>query len=149
MCRIYIILLLTLFLINQASASPESESKSLVSAVEQGKAVYSRFCSVCHGVDGKSADSQLVDLQTQPPDLTQIKKSNNNQFPWLRLYSVINSQESVGAHESREMPEWNQVFDMRNWGSDDNDEFAEEIIYGRIFVLLMYLNSIQEASVSD
>ena len=47
------------------------------------------------------------------------------------------------------MPEWNEVFDLRNWDSQDNDEFAEEIVYGRIFVLLMYLNSIQETSVSD
>ena len=149
MRQIYIIFLLSLLLVNLASASPENESKSLASAVEQGEAIYSRFCSVCHGVDGKGTDANLVDLNTQPPDLTQIMKSNDNHFPWLRLYSVINSQESVGAHESREMPEWNQVFDMRNWGSDENDEFAEEIIYGRIFVLLMYLNSIQDTGASD
>ena len=135
-----------MFLTNTAMAT---EPGSLLRAVEQGEAAYSRFCAVCHGFDGKGNDEELVDLQHRPPDLTLITQRNGGQFPWLRLYTIINSQESVGAHGVKEMPEWSEVFDLRNWDSQDNDEFAEEIVYGRIFVLLMYLNSIQETSVSD
>lgn len=144
----YLLCLLCL-VVSSSYVSADSEPESLDRAVEQGEAAYSRFCAVCHGFDGKGNDEELVDLQHRPPDLTLITQRNGGQFPWLRLYTIINSQESVGAHGIKEMPEWNEVFDLRNWDSQDNDEFAEEIVYGRIFVLLMYLNSIQETSVSD
>ena len=141
------LLLITFLLLTQSVLA--SEPKSLLRAVEHGEAAYSRFCAVCHGFDGKGNDAELVDLDHRPPDLTLITQRNGGQFPWLHLFTVINSQESIGAHGVREMPEWSEVFDLRNWDSDDNDEFAEEIVYGRIFVLLMYLNSIQETSASD
>jgi hypothetical protein len=144
----YFLCLLCL-VVSPSQVSADSKPESLDRAVVQGEAAYSRFCAVCHGFDGKGNDEQLVDLQHRPPDLTLITQRNGGQFPWLRLYTIINSQESVDAHGIKEMPEWNEVFDLRNWDSQDNDEFAEEIVYGRIFVLLMYLNSIQETSVSD
>lgn len=147
----YIIIFISILLVccSQVNAEGEPDSQSLSRALEQGENAYSRFCAVCHGFDGKGNDVELVDLEQTPPDLTLISQRYGGQFPWLKLYTIINSQESIGAHGAREMPEWNEVFDLRNWDSQDNDEYAEEIVYGRIFVLLMYLNSIQETGVSD
>lgn len=130
-------------------ASDEIKSSSLEHATKEGKKTFLHFCAVCHGKDGKGGDSSLYKLKQPAPDLTIVTTKNNGAFPWLDMFRVINSQESIGAHGSTEMPEWGSLFDLRNWGDEENDKFAEEIVYGRLFVLLVYLNSIQDIGASE
>ena len=148
--RLIICLLVALVVqVVSVHASDEIKSSSLEHAIQEGKKTFLHFCAVCHGKDGKGGDSSLYELKHPAPDLTILSNNHNGAFPWLDMFRVINSQESIGAHGSTEMPEWGSLFDLRNWGDEENDKFAEEIVYGRLFVLLVYLNSIQDIGASE
>ena len=149
MRSIVFLMIVATVLVNCVQARDGIKSSSLDHAIEEGKATFLHFCSVCHGKDGKSGDLSLYKLKKQPPNLTLISSKNNGTFPWLNLFKIINGQESINAHKSSEMPDWGYLLDLRNWGDEENDEFAEEIVYGRLFVLLVYLNSIQDKSASE
>lgn len=139
-----IILLSILSSIGNVAA--EFEAGSINGALARGESTFQRFCSVCHGKDGKGEARYDRNHESTPSDLTQISHHNNGKFPWLKLYNVINKQEAVSAHEASDMPNWGNQFDLRNWGNEDDDKFSEEVVYGRIFALLVYINSIQDAS---
>ena len=64
-------------------------------------------------------------------------------FPWLRLYEVIDGKDVIDEHGTREMPIWGDMFDISQW-PNQYDGFADVIVRGRIFELLIYLESIQD-----
>ena len=113
-------------------------------AIESGKNTYFRFCSVCHGKDGGGNGSYAINLTTQPPDLRILSEQNNAQFPWKRVFESIDGRSNQLAHGTTEMPIWSQLFDLRSWGQK-NTQFADVIVRGRIFELLLYLESIQDS----
>ncbi len=111
--------------------------------VSSGNRTYDRFCSVCHGSDAKGNGPFTKNLVVPPPDLTVLSANNNDVFPWMRMYEVIDGDEKMRAHGSSEMPIWGEAFDLRNWGKGYS-EYADVIVRGRIFELLVYLHFIQE-----
>jgi hypothetical protein len=79
----------------------------------------------------------MVDVLTiTPADLTQLSKKNDNQFPFWRVYKVIDGREEVMAHGTRDMPVWGAWFQVA--------EGSNLIATGRILELVYYLKSIQE-----
>ena len=111
--------------------------------IQAGSHTFFRFCSICHGSDGKGNGAYTNKLKVPPPDLTVLAKNNRGQFPWLQLYGVIDGTDPVAGHGSGEMPIWGNQFDLNNW-SGKCAEFAPVIVRGRIFELLVYLQSIQK-----
>ncbi len=116
-------------------------------AINSGAKTYFRFCSVCHGGDGQGNGSYAINLTTPPPNLTKLSENNNGLFPWKRAYESIDGRSEHLAHGTSEMPVWSQLFDLRSWGQE-HTEFADVIVRGRIFELLLYLESIQREEVS-
>ena len=116
-------------------------------AIDSGAKTYFRFCSVCHGGDGQGNGSYAINLTTPPPNLTRLAEKNNALFPWKQAYESIDGRSKHLAHGTTEMPVWSQLFDLRSWGQD-HTEFADVIVRGRIFELLLYLESIQHEGVS-
>ncbi len=134
-----ICLFIFLFLYPSIVFSSDSDvSEELISA---GARTYHRFCSVCHGENAKGNGPFADNIKVAPPNLTELS-ANNNGFPWVYLYGVIDGNNIAQAHGTKEMPIWGDLFDLNQWSSS-NIENANTIVHGRIFELLMYLNSIQ------
>ncbi len=103
-----------------------------------GQLEYHNYCASCHGRDGKGKGPMADLLRTVPADLTQLKKKND-QFPFWRIYAIIDGREAVMAHGSRTMPVWGAHF-LTEAGGQPLDE---QRVIGRILALVYYLESIQ------
>jgi mono/diheme cytochrome c family protein len=75
-----------------------------------GKEMYSSYCAVCHGSDGKGGGPAASALKTPPADLTVLSKNNGGKFPALKVISAIGGESGVSAHGSKEMPVWGPLF---------------------------------------
>ena len=104
-----------------------------------GKPVYDRNCAVCHGREGKGDGGAANVLTVKPADLTQISKNNGGNFPFWRVYGMIDGREEVKGHGSREMPIWGAEF-RAEAGTNPT---AQSLVRGRILELVYYLQSIQ------
>jgi mono/diheme cytochrome c family protein len=67
-------------------------------------------CASCHGIDGKGSGPAAVGLKKAAPDLTQISKRNNGQFPAAHVTRTIVGYESEAVHGSHDMPIWGVYF---------------------------------------
>jgi mono/diheme cytochrome c family protein len=72
--------------------------------------MYTTYCAVCHGTDGKGGGPAATALKVPPTDLTNLSKSNGGKFPAMKVMSAISGQSAVPAHGSREMPVWGSLF---------------------------------------
>ncbi len=100
-----------------------------------GKKLFVRHCSACHGSDGRGAGPAAAALKTAPPDLTQLRRTHEGKFPFLRVVEFIDGERPVPAHGSREMPIWGHVF---RWKESDTGARAQ------VYALAQYIESIQQ-----
>jgi mono/diheme cytochrome c family protein len=112
-------------------------------APARGSEFYRTACAQCHGADGKGGGPVAHLLTARPSDLTTLARRNNGAFPFVRVGQVIDGREDVAAHGGREMPFWGDMF-----GFEAGDRFGtrmrEVYIQGRVYELVLYLNSIQQ-----
>ena len=136
--QLFAILLITLFLpICLATETNES--------VKAGAKEFQQRCALCHGNNGKGNGPYAFALVYKPSDLTKLSIENNGQFPFLETYSVIDGREIAKAHGTRLMPIWGDRYTEESW-SKVSPEHAKTLVRGKIFELLLFLNSIQETS---
>src|SRR5450432_1881961 len=76
----------------------------------EGPELYTEYCAVCHGKDGKGGGPAAAALKKQPTDLTQLARNNGGKFDALRIQGAITGSDVVAAHGSRDMPTWGTVF---------------------------------------
>jgi mono/diheme cytochrome c family protein len=107
-----------------------------------GKGKYEKYCASCHGPAGKGNGNMAPLLVFKPADLTQLRKTGKGEFPFWRVYRAIDGREMVRGHGSREMPLWGFVFQVEEGASAASAQ--EDIVRGRIWQLVYYLESIQE-----
>jgi len=110
--------------------------------VAAGHREFRHACAVCHGLGGKgeSVMTTLNLLTVRPTDLTQLSKKHQGQFPFWRVYQIIDGREEVKGHGTRDMPIWGEVFRQPEGGKSVDETHA----IGRILALVYYLQSIQE-----
>lgn len=135
---ISITLVFTLFLFSQAGHAEWENKEKTITA---GSKTFYRFCSVCHGKDAQGNGLYASNLKASPTNLTLLSERNKGRFPWLELYAIIDGND-LQEHGNREMPIWGEIFDISQW-PNQYDGFSEVIVRGRIFELLVYLESIQ------
>lgn len=142
-CLFYKVIFIACFIALIPQQVVFAEADTVEETISSGNRTYYRFCSICHGANGEGDGPFASNLVMVPPDLTILSKMNGGAFPWMRIYEVIDGQNKIAAHGATDMPIWGEAFDLRNWGSGYT-EYADVIVRGRIFELLVYLQSIQE-----
>jgi len=80
-----------------------------------GKQMFSAYCAVCHGEDGKGRGPAASALKKAPADLTRLSKNNKGKYPWAKVNSTILGTSSKAKHE---MPEWGPLFRSVSEGHD-------------------------------
>lgn len=134
----YSILIVILLFTASARLSLAQEEQTLA----RGQSHYQRYCSVCHAQQGKGKGLLAEYLKLAPTDLTQITKKNGGQFPFWRVYRIVDGREKVRGHGTCAMPIWGN--EIRIDEREALPQFQEDLIAGRIWQMISYLESIQE-----
>jgi len=101
-----------------------------------GAEMYTNYCAVCHGKDGRGDGPAASALKVSPTDLTTLTQKNGGKYPGLHVSSVIRGEINTPAHGSKDMPVWGPLFWRMSQGHD-----AE--VQQRIANLNQYIESLQ------
>lgn len=115
-------------------------------ALEAGKAEFMAHCASCHGEDAKGDGPHAVVLAKKPADLTEIT-ARYGSFPAERVFETIAGLDDSGAHGTREMPIWGDVFVSEAVGKSvklEDAMKASDEATRRIVNLVTYIESIQD-----
>jgi mono/diheme cytochrome c family protein len=107
-----------------------------------GEAEFRASCAVCHGPEGKGDGPLADELQTRPADLTRLAEKNGGEFPYYRVFAVIDGRYIVPGHGERDMPVWGRQFlgdDVKVYGPNGGEIVTTE----RIHELASYVQSLQ------
>lgn len=106
---------------------------------EIGHSDFLRLCASCHGTSARGDGPAASSLKVPPADLTRIAARRAGTFPAREVTEYIDGRRDLAAHGSREMPVWGQLL------ARPIPDFAtgEEVLRGRLLVLVEYLRSIQ------
>jgi mono/diheme cytochrome c family protein len=126
------------------SAAPAQENQAPSKTIKRvpvtdvhsvdGQVLFEHYCAVCHGKDAKGTGPAADALKKTPADLTQVARKNGGKFPEVHVMRVIKGDDTVGAHGSRDMPIWGELF-----ASLSSKESSELRVNG----LMKYVESIQ------
>jgi mono/diheme cytochrome c family protein len=106
---------------------------------EAGKLSYSRYCAVCHGLQGKGNGDMAKVLKVKPADLTQLSAKNDGIFLFWDVYRAIDGRKEIWGHGPRDMPIWGTVFKQEA----APDIGADLQAYARLLEIVYYIESIQ------
>ena len=114
------------------------------SAQEQsyGEVEYLSSCAVCHGPDGRGDGPLGEELLKRPADLTRLAEKNGGEFPYSRVFAVIDGRFVVPGHGERNMPIWGRQFlegDAKMYGPSRGEILTTE----RIHELTEYVQLLQ------
>ncbi|MGA8149873.1 MAG: c-type cytochrome [Terriglobales bacterium] len=101
-----------------------------------GTEMYTTYCAVCHGVDGKGNGPAAEALKVPPPDLTKLARKNGGKYPSDHVTSAIQGDLHLPAHGSKEMPVWSDLF----WGMSQGHSSEVQL---RVTNLNKYIESLQ------
>jgi mono/diheme cytochrome c family protein len=83
-----------------------------------GREMYTNYCAVCHGKDGKGNGPAAEALKVPPPDLTGLAKKEGGKYPSMKVSSIIRGDATLPAHGSKDMPVWGSLFYHMSQGHD-------------------------------
>ena len=101
-----------------------------------GKEMYTSYCAVCHGTDGKGSGPAASALKVPPADLTMLSQKNGGKYPSLKVSSAIRGDADVPAHGSKEMPVWGSLFRGMSQGHEGE-------VQQRVTNLTKYIETLQ------
>jgi mono/diheme cytochrome c family protein len=122
-----------------SGAAAEKREECRVELIDRGRSLYDVYCVACHG-KGLEGDGPIAgDLETPPSDLTRISERNGGEFPFTRVYSIIEGFDDIPSHRDREMPRWGFAFQELDSDADQRDQ-----VRGRILQLIYFLETEQK-----
>ena len=104
--------------------------------IAQGRALYLRYCAVCHGRNGSGDGPMARALTTPPTNLRLLSDLYGNPLDENKVARAIDGRLEVAAHGPREMPVWGD----RLYDEPHGSELSVE---DRVEKLVAYLQSIQ------
>jgi len=116
---------------------PQVIAKKNPAISPSGREIYMNRCSACHGEDGKGNGPAVGALKIAPANLTLLAQRNAGAFPTERVKNIVGQWVEIGAHGSREMPIWGDLFFPK---TASEEQAANE----RFNLLATYLKSIQQ-----
>jgi mono/diheme cytochrome c family protein len=128
---------MTAIVVWAASAAAQSDGKGAPAGEISGKQLYSSYCALCHGADGRGGGPFSPQLKVWPVDLTQLAKKNHGVYPEMHVREAIDGEFAKPSHGSAEMPIWGPVFRSMAHGRRDSAQV-------RLDALVKYLETIQE-----
>jgi len=120
------------------SSNPSMAQRKLVGSKE-----FQVSCAVCHGPDGRGNGSMARYLTVKPSDLTQLARNNDDRFPFLEVFQMIDGRQEIAVHSTRAMPIWGDRYKAEatvKYGPYD----TKTVVRGRILELVQYLAAIQQ-----
>src|SRR5271167_2655862 len=112
-----LILMFTALIVFSYTAATQDQTQKVIQHVPvkptsaaSGKEMYTTYCAVCHGTDGKGGGPAASALKIPPTDLTTLSKNNGGKYPALKVTSAIRNESDLPAHGSKEMPVWGSLF---------------------------------------
>ena len=69
-----------------------------------GQAEYLNSCAVCHGLEGRGDGPLGEVLMKRPADLTRLSRENGGEFPYTRVFAVIDGRNVVRATANATCP---------------------------------------------
>ncbi len=101
-----------------------------------GKEMFSNYCAVCHGSDGKGNGPAASAMKTPPIDLTLLAQKNGGKYPSAHVSTVLRGQSGLSSHGNADMPVWGPLF-----SSISNGHQGE--VQQRIANLTKYVETLQ------
>jgi mono/diheme cytochrome c family protein len=105
-------------------------------APTNGKVMYSDYCAMCHGMDGRGNGPVASELRNPPSDLTLQSRNNHGRYPQTHIAAVLEFGTRPQAHRTVLMPVWGPIL-----GKMDQANPAETML--RINNLSRYVESLQ------
>jgi mono/diheme cytochrome c family protein len=90
-----------------------AEEENVVGDADQGAALYSEHCAVCHGTRAEGHGPMASVLLVQPSDLTTLVGRHGGVFPLERVAAQIDGRDPLVSHGS-DMPIYGQFFQGRD-----------------------------------
>ena len=100
-------------------------------------------CASCHGVGGRGDGPMAQFLTVKPTDLTALSTKNNGEYPFLRVFQVIDGRTLVSGHGDRAMPVWGDRYKL-DAAKEYGPMGGEAAIRARVLELVYYIQSIQQ-----
>ncbi|MCP5083496.1 MAG: cytochrome c [Alphaproteobacteria bacterium] len=126
--------------------SAPQHSRVFAQEAKPGAGEFQAWCSRCHGLEGKGDGPIAKEIETRPPDLTQLSANNGGTFPAERVRKSIDGRSMEAGHGTRQMPVWGNwfAFDVTAGGLLKTDKAkTQEEIQERIGRITAYLKAIQ------
>jgi mono/diheme cytochrome c family protein len=118
----------------------EQSQLSPTEMVHVGHRYFVRYCSACHGAEGRGDGPAASALQSPPADLTRIAQRRGGHFPVAEIITYIDGRSGVLAHGRRDMPIWGERFGE----IVGHDMLGEAVIRSHLQLLIAYLQAIQQ-----
>jgi mono/diheme cytochrome c family protein len=106
----FLAIIVALILLVLASVSARAQDFSSSTGVQ----LYKRFCSSCHGDQGRGDGTVAKSFKIEVPDLTRIAHRHGGVFPAEQIRKIIDGRKTLPPHGSREMPVWGFEFYREN-----------------------------------
>jgi mono/diheme cytochrome c family protein len=96
---------------NLAGAQTKIEKAPIKpTAASNAQEMFTTYCAVCHGKEGKGNGPAASALTKAPADLTKISARNSGTWPDTKVRRYIEGLDTIAAHGSRDMPIWGDLF---------------------------------------
>jgi mono/diheme cytochrome c family protein len=105
-----------------------------------GRKLYLKYCSACHGESGKGDGVVSQSMRPHPIDLTQLAKKAGGSFPAADIAGRIDGRETSRFHGDPDMPIWGEI--LRDPSA--TGKAAEQSATSKVVLIRDYLKTIQE-----
>jgi len=98
--------------LNVACPQGKREQKPVASqtGVASGKQIFVKYCTSCHGTDGRGNGPAAIAMKTPPSDLTTLARRHEGKYPAGYVGAVLMFGRSLASHGSEDMPVWGSRF---------------------------------------